>query len=259
MIPALGSQTSAVSSERADDSSEAGPLEAGHKDGLTPFPTHRRPDGSSSTIRGRSTRSCDIWRRIRKTTPSPITPALGRTIVPKRCLSEGPRADRIGRPAASGAVNTTLAAAKKARSRQAAGASGEEVENGRGSPCLLLASLLVLARCSHWDSRVFQRDNDPQGGTSHAEKIPLLASIALAVSLPCPPHADGGAPPVNVQQAAGTSAAAIQSAVDAYRADLGALNPSVAGSFGSGRREINWDGVPDAFAARTFSRLTSST
>jgi hypothetical protein len=27
------------------------------------------------------------------------------------------------------------------------------------------------------------------------------------------------------------------------------LNPNVAGSFGSGRREINWDGVPDALAA----------
>jgi hypothetical protein len=58
-----------------------------------------------------------------------------------------------------------------------------------------------------------------------------------------------GVPPVNVQQAAGTSAAAIQSAVDAYRADLGTLNPNVPGSFGSGRREINWDGVPDAFSA----------
>lgn len=60
------------------------------------------------------------------------------------------------------------------------------------------------------------------------------------------------APPqvaVNVQQAAGTSAQAIQSAVDAYRADLGNLNPNQPGSFGSGRREINWDGVPDNRAA----------
>ncbi len=47
-----------------------------------------------------------------------------------------------------------------------------------------------------------------------------------------------GLPAVNVQQAAGTSPLAIQSAVDAYRQDLGA-----------NRQEINWDGVPDNFAA----------
>lgn len=34
-----------------------------------------------------------------------------------------------------------------------------------------------------------------------------------------------------------------------YRADLGANNPNVIGSFGTGRREINWDGVPDALSA----------
>src|SRR4051794_31811810 len=46
--------------------------------------------------------------------------------------------------------------------------------------------------------------------------------------------------------ASGPNPAAIQSTVDAFRANLGTLNPNVAGSFGSGRREINWDGVPDA-------------
>ena len=50
-------------------------------------------------------------------------------------------------------------------------------------------------------------------------------------------------------QAAGPNAATIQSAVDAFRTQLGTLNPNVAGSFGTGRREINWDGVPDAFSA----------
>ena len=49
--------------------------------------------------------------------------------------------------------------------------------------------------------------------------------------------------------AAGTTAADIQTKVDAFRTDLGTLNPNVAGSFGSGRREINWDGVPNALAA----------
>src|SRR6266581_3919567 len=49
--------------------------------------------------------------------------------------------------------------------------------------------------------------------------------------------------------ASGSSPAGIQATVDAYRSDLGTLNPNVAGSFGSGRREINWDGVPDALSA----------
>jgi len=49
--------------------------------------------------------------------------------------------------------------------------------------------------------------------------------------------------------ASGANPAAIQSTVDAFRSALGTLNPNVAGSFGSGRREINWDGVPDALAA----------
>ncbi|EXI80106.1 MAG: hypothetical protein AW10_01986 [Candidatus Accumulibacter appositus] len=52
-----------------------------------------------------------------------------------------------------------------------------------------------------------------------------------------------------VLSAAGPNAAAIQATVDAFRASLGALNPNVAGSFGSGRREINWDGVPNGFSA----------
>ena len=51
------------------------------------------------------------------------------------------------------------------------------------------------------------------------------------------------------QEATGANAAAIQSVVDAFRTDLGTLNANTAGSVGSGRREINWDGVPDAQAA----------
>src|SRR6266545_2063770 len=77
-----------------------------------------------------------------------------------------------------------------------------------------------------------------------------LAALATLAMVPATAEASGSKQPaVNVQQAAGTSAAAIQSAVDAYRNDLGTLNPNVPGSFGSGRREINWDGVPDAFSA----------
>ena len=46
----------------------------------------------------------------------------------------------------------------------------------------------------------------------------------------------------------GTVPADIQGSVNDFRIALGTLNPNVAGSFGSGRREINWDGVPDSFS-----------
>ena len=52
-----------------------------------------------------------------------------------------------------------------------------------------------------------------------------------------------------VSSASGDNPAAISSTVDAYRVSLGAQNPNTAGSVGSGRREINWDGVPNAFSA----------
>lgn len=48
--------------------------------------------------------------------------------------------------------------------------------------------------------------------------------------------------------ATGANGASIQSTVDAFRLALGPLNSNVAGSAGSGRREINWDGVPDALS-----------
>ena len=52
-----------------------------------------------------------------------------------------------------------------------------------------------------------------------------------------------------VTTASGANSAAIQASVDAFRIGLGALNPNVVGSAGSGRREINWDGVPDSLSA----------
>jgi hypothetical protein len=51
-----------------------------------------------------------------------------------------------------------------------------------------------------------------------------------------------------VRQGGGANAAAIQSIVDQFRTDLGGANNGVGGSFISGRREINWDGVPDNFS-----------
>ena len=51
-----------------------------------------------------------------------------------------------------------------------------------------------------------------------------------------------------VRQGSGGNAAAIQATVDQFRADLGGANNGVGGSFATGRREINWDGVPDNFS-----------
>lgn len=48
--------------------------------------------------------------------------------------------------------------------------------------------------------------------------------------------------------ASGDSPASIQTTVDDFRAALGANN-GVGGTFASGRREINWDGVANGFAA----------
>jgi hypothetical protein len=55
-----------------------------------------------------------------------------------------------------------------------------------------------------------------------------------------------------IRQATGVNAAAIQATVDQFRADLGTLNPNNGQSFMAGRREINWDGVPDNFSAPNF-------
>ena len=51
-----------------------------------------------------------------------------------------------------------------------------------------------------------------------------------------------------VFEAAGSTPADIQAAVEDYRNFLG-KNNGVGGSFDDGRREINWDGVPANFAA----------
>jgi hypothetical protein len=56
-----------------------------------------------------------------------------------------------------------------------------------------------------------------------------------------------------VRQATGTNAAAIQLAVDLFRADLGnPNNGNAAGSQAGGRREINWDGGGAAASATQF-------
>jgi hypothetical protein len=55
-----------------------------------------------------------------------------------------------------------------------------------------------------------------------------------------------------VRQATGPDPSSIESAVNAFRQDLGGDNNGVGGSFPTGRREINWDGVPPEFSAPNF-------
>jgi hypothetical protein len=70
--------------------------------------------------------------------------------------------------------------------------------------------------------------------------------LALAVFVLLVPAITIAAPVVF--EAAGSEPADIQAAVDDFRAFLGDNN-GVGGTFPDGRREINWDGVPDAFSA----------
>lgn len=65
----------------------------------------------------------------------------------------------------------------------------------------------------------------------------VLSSTTVALAAPV------------VFEASAADSTGIQATVDDFRTFLGPLNPNVAGSFPSGRREINWDGVPDAFSA----------
>jgi hypothetical protein len=75
----------------------------------------------------------------------------------------------------------------------------------------------------------------------------MLRFIALAVLLGA--AATSAHANLITFSASGANTADIQPTVDSYRAALGTLNANVAGSFGTGRREINWDGVPDALSA----------
>jgi hypothetical protein len=75
-----------------------------------------------------------------------------------------------------------------------------------------------------------------------------IAALIFAALVVLSPTGLAQAVPITFS-ASGVDAASIQATVDAFRADLGTLNLNVAGSFGTGRREINWDGVPANFSA----------
>ena len=92
--------------------------------------------------------------------------------------------------------------------------------------------------------------------TVSAPMAPAPTPVPAPVSPP-PPMPPPPAPPTvaatstapKTISAAGADAPAIQEAVDQFRTDLGGDNNGVGGTFATGRREINWDGVPDAVSA----------
>ena len=70
--------------------------------------------------------------------------------------------------------------------------------------------------------------------------LALQAAVIGALAMPVASHAI----PVDFLDTG--TVADITDTVDAYRLALGALNPNNGSHFNAGRREINWDGVPDA-------------
>jgi hypothetical protein len=86
-----------------------------------------------------------------------------------------------------------------------------------------------------------------KAGISAGARATLVAAITALVALAT--AATASAEPL-VRSAAGAGPGAIQDTVNQFRADLGGgLNPNEATTFEGGRREINWDGVPDQFSA----------
>jgi hypothetical protein len=83
--------------------------------------------------------------------------------------------------------------------------------------------------------------------------LTFAAVVAAAALVPAAAQADGVK-----RTASGSTPADITAAVNAFRADLGGNNNAGGPPAGTGRREINWDGVPDGnadpnpFPAGTF-------
>jgi hypothetical protein len=106
----------------------------------------------------------------------------------------------------------------------------------------MTSHLPLLARLFRSSGRVARvrrvSRRTPMNRFAIAVAVVLLSLPTLAVAAPV------------VFEAAGASPADIQTAVDDFRNFLGPNN-GVGGTFPDGRREINWDGVPDAFSAPT--------
>src|ERR671937_354747 len=85
------------------------------------------------------------------------------------------------------------------------------------------------------------------GASSHGMRRTLSLTLAAAASAAV--LVPGAAQAAGIKRtAAGADPASIQAAVDAFRADVGGANNAGGPPAASGRREVNWDGVPDSAA-----------
>jgi Calx-beta domain len=80
-------------------------------------------------------------------------------------------------------------------------------------------------------------------GMRRSLSLALAVAASAAVLVPAAAQADG-----TKRTAAGANPASIQPAIDAFRVDLGGTNNLGGPPAASGRREVNWDGVPDTAA-----------
>ena len=78
--------------------------------------------------------------------------------------------------------------------------------------------------------------------TGRVRRLHLLVTCASLLAVPAAAVAQV------TFSAAGANPAAIQATVDNFRAALGGVNNGTGGSFQIGRREVNWDDIPDNLA-----------
>ena len=102
----------------------------------------------------------------------------------------------------------------------------------------LITVLVLLAACAG-------KTTPPAPTSAPATSAPATAAAATSA----PAAATDTAAPANTQPVVVSAAGDIAAAVDQYRGLLGANNGGDPGVKPSGRREINWDGVPEAQSA----------
>ena len=93
------------------------------------------------------------------------------------------------------------------------------------------------------------REDAVSTSRSRPRALALPFAIVATFSIACVSRAQAAGV---ITRAEGANAAAIQATVDAFRAGIGGANNGVGPPAAAGRREINWDGVPDSFSAPNF-------